>query len=177
MTFIETRNCIVNSLEEYLGCPVILSDQIADKPDFPYCYYSVLVPRITNHAFGLQCVQENDDGGYTLKRYEPVKATISLTFCSENRESDKGYIFGEDEAIELAERAHGFFLLTAHNLHTETGDVVICKVGTVSKRDSFVVEETKRRYGFDVQFSYVRTDETPTTIIQNAGNPIGDAHS
>ena len=162
MTFIEARNCIINSLEKYLGCPVILSDQIANAPEFPYCYYSILAPRISTHSFGLRSVEENDGGDYTLKRQEPVKATISFTLCSENRELDDGsYIFGEDEAVELVERAHCFFLLAIHNIHAEKGDIVIDRVGAVSKRNNFVVEETVRRYGFDIQFSYIRTDEMP----------------
>ena len=32
--------------------PVNLSEQIADMPEFPYCYYSVLAPRISDHWFG-----------------------------------------------------------------------------------------------------------------------------
>ncbi len=178
MTFIEVRNSVINGLEEYLGRPVILSDQIANAPEFPYSYYSILTPRISTHSFGLQCVEEKDNGEYILKRQEPVKATLSFTFCSKNRELEDGsYIFGEDEAVELAEKAHGFFLLVAHNIQTENGDIVIDKVGTVSKRSSFVVEETVRRYGFDVQLSYIRTDEMPASVIQNVGAPIGAAHS
>ena len=45
MTFAQARNEIVLGLEAHIGCPVSLSDQIADQPDYPYCYYSVLAPR------------------------------------------------------------------------------------------------------------------------------------
>ena len=61
MTFLQARNFIVSALEKHIGCPVILSEQIATRPDFPYCYYSVLTPRVSNHAFGLQEVQETAD--------------------------------------------------------------------------------------------------------------------
>lgn len=176
MTFVEARNAITLGLEQHLGHPVVLSEQIADVPDFPYCYYSVLASRISDHAFGLRGVQERPDG-FVLKRSELVKASLSFTFCSENRESEDGFIFGEDEALELAEKAHGYFLLDAHNIVTETGEVVINNVGSVANRSGFLVEDTIRRYGFDVMFSYVRTDEKPTVTIQNPGNPKGDAHS
>ena len=53
MTFVQARDAIVAGLEKHIGCPVALSDQIADRPEFPYCYYSVLTPRTSNHAFGL----------------------------------------------------------------------------------------------------------------------------
>jgi len=177
VTFVEARNAIIFGLENHLGCPVVLSEQIADVSDFPYSYYSVLASRISDHAFGLRGVVQETPDGYTLKRSEPVKASLSFTFCSENRESPDGYIFGEDEALELAEKAHRYFLLDAHNIITDTGEVVINNVGSVANRSGFLVEDTVRRYGFDVMFSYVRIDEKPTITIQNPGNPIGDAHS
>ena len=151
MTFAQARNAIVSGLEAHIGCPVNLSEQIADMPEYPYCYYRPL-----------------------LVRSEQVSATMSFTFCSTNRETEDGYIFGEDEALELAEKANGFFLLKAHNIQTEQGEVVIVNVGSVASRSSFFVEDTIRRYGFDIRFSYVRTDTMPATLVERPGNPIGD---
>lgn len=171
MTFVQARNAIVSSLEKHIGCPVYLSDQIADTPEYPYCYYSVLTPRVANHSFGLHEVKQIE-GQYTHKRSETVGATMSFTFCSVNRETDNGYIYGEDEALELSEKANGFFLLNAHNIPTEYGDVVMNNIGSSASRSGFLVEDTVRRYGFDVRFSYVRTDEMATTTILKPGNPI-----
>ena len=178
MTIAEARNAIVLGLEKHIGCTVDLSDQIADQPSYPYCYYSVLTPRISDHAFGLQEIEPHKEGGYTLRRSEPVAATMSFTFCSQNRETeDGGYIFGEDEALELAEKAHGFFLLDGHNIRVGKEEVVIRKVGPVTNRSGFLVEETVRRYGLDIRFAYVRTDEREVTTILIPGRPIGEAHS
>ena len=114
---------------------------------------------------------------FKLVRSEPVSATLSFTFCSMNRETDDGYVFGEDEALSLCEKAHGFFLLNGHNLRTVHGDIVVNTVGSVTNRTGFFVEDSIRRYGFDVRFSYVRTDEKPTTTVLHPGNPAGNAHS
>lgn len=176
MTFEQARNVIVEGLESHLGHPVNLSEQIADMPEFPYCYYSVLAPRISDHWFGLREVVSEGEDDFTLRRSEPVSATMSFTFCSKNRAVDGGYVFGEDEALSLCEKAHGFFLLNAHNISTEHGDVVVSNVGSVANRTEFWVEEPIRRYGFDVRFTYVRTDEMPTTTVLRPGNPSGDAH-
>ena len=75
MNFIEARNKITYKLEQHIGCPVILSEQIADQPEYPYCYYSVLSSRISKHAFGLRelIVDENIA---LAQRFEPVEATI-----------------------------------------------------------------------------------------------------
>lgn len=176
MTFEQARNAIVSGLEAHIGHPVNLSEQIAEIPEFPYCYYSVLAPRISEHSFGLREVLDTEQGA-VLKRSEPVKATMSFTFCSMNRETENGYILGEDEALNLVEKAHGFFLLNAHNIHTEFGDIVINNVGAVANRTGFFVEDSIRRYGFDIRFAYVRTDEMPTITVSKPGQPIGKTYS
>jgi hypothetical protein len=130
---------------------------------------------MSDHYFGLQEVNVIP-GGFTRTRSEPVTATMSFTFCSINREHGDDFIYGEDEALTLAEKAHGFFLLNAHGISTPNGDTVVDNVGSVANRSGFFVEDTLRRYGFDVRFSYVRVDEMPTTTILNPGNPLGDAH-
>ncbi len=173
MTFIQVRNVIIAELENHIGHPVILSEQISEIPPLPYCYYSVLTSRISSHAFGLKEVLQNTNG-YILRRLEPVSATMSFTFCSMNRETENGYVFGEDEAMALAEKAHGFFLLNAHNLTTQNGDIVIKNVGSVANRAEFFVEDTLRRYGFDVRLSYIRTDEMNNTTILKPGTPKRD---
>lgn len=176
MTFVQARNAIVSGLEKHAGCPVVLSDQIADRPEFPYCYYSVLTPRTSNHTFGLHEVVGDEEQGYRHIRSEPVEATMSFTFCGQNREAEDGsYIYGEDEALGLAEKAHGFFLLNGHCILAGSEDIVIRNVGSVAGRSGFVVEDTVRRYGFDVRFTYMRTDETPAATVLDARTK-GNAH-
>ena len=176
MTFVQARDAIVSGLEKHIGCPVVLSDQIADRPEFPYCYYSVLTPRTSNHAFGLHEVAGDEEQGYRHIRSEPVEATMSFTFCGQTREGEGGsYIYGEDEALGLVEKGHGFFLLSGHCILVGSEDIVIRNIGSVANRSGFVVEDTVRRYGFDVRFAYIRTDEMPATIIREANTP-GNAH-
>lgn len=67
------------------------------------------------------------------------------------------------------EKGHGFFLLNGHSIAAGSEDVVIRKVGPITSRSGFVVGDTVRRYGFDVRFAYVRTDEMPTATILGAG--------
>lgn len=175
MTIVQVRDAIWERLKAHVGCPIVLADDIEEMPEAPYGYYSILVPRSTNHAFGLTEIKETPEG-FIRQRSEPVSGTMSFTFCSKNRDApDGGYIFGEDEALELAEKAHGFFLLNGHNIVTEHGDIVIQNIGSVAGRSGFFVTDTIRRYGFDIRFGYVRTDEMPTTTILDV--PIkGNTH-
>lgn len=177
MTFEQVRNAVVSNLEQYIECSVDLSDQIAPKPEYPLAYYTVLAPRISRNAFGCMEVVDNGDER-VLRRHEPVYATMSFTFCSQNREvADGSYIFGEDEALELAEKAHCFFLLAGHCITTEYGDIVVNNVGNVANRSNYLVEDMVRRYGFDVRISYVRVDEVRTGTIQKRGNSTGTTYT
>lgn len=176
MTLEQARNAIVAGLEAHIGRPVRLSEQIEDMPDYPYCYYSILAPRISEHALGLQELIEKD-GEFIRRRSEPVIATMSFTFCSMNRETENGFVYGEDEALALCEKGLGFFLLNGHNIRTEFGDVVVNNVGAAANRTSFLVEDSVRRYGFDIRISFVRTDEMPTVTVERVNDPSGNAHS
>lgn len=166
MEFTEVRNVIVEQLEQHLGCPVIASESL-NQNEYPCCYYSVITPRASTHSFGLNKVQKEGDG-FIISRSERVAATLSFTLCSQDRNTKDGFVFGEDEALSLAEKAHGFFLLNAHNIGTEHGDIVMNNVGPVAKRTSFVTDDYVRRYGFDVRLYYVRIDVAPTTVIGKA---------
>ena len=176
MTFVQARDAIVSGLEKHISRPVVLSDQIADRPEFPYCYYSALAPRISNHAFGLHEVVGDEKQGHRHIRFEPVEATMSFTFCGQNLETEDGsYIYGEDEALGLAEKGHGFFLLNGHCILVGNEDIVVRNIGSVANRSGFVVEDTVRRYGFDVRFAYIRTDEMPVDSVLDARTK-GHAH-
>ena len=176
MTFVQARDAIVSGLEKHISRPVVLSDQIADRPEFPYCYYSALAPRISNHAFGLHEVVGDEKQGHRHIRFEPVEATMSFTFCGQTRETEDGsYIYGEDEALGLAEKGHGFFLLNGHCILVGNEDIVVRNIGSVANRSGFVVEDTVRRYGFDVRFAYIRTDEMPVDSVLDARTK-GHAH-
>ena len=98
---------------------------------------------------------------------------MSFTFCSKDREATGGYIYGEDEALALAEKAHGFFLLNGHNIATEYGDIVIQNIGSVTERSGFIVTDMMRRFGFDIRFGYMRADEMPATTIEHPGRFLG----
>ena len=52
---------------------------------------------------------------------------------------------------------------------------MIRNVGSAASRSGFVVEDTVRRYGFDVRFAYIRTDEMSAATILEARTP-GNAH-
>lgn len=97
---------LVAALSQYLGCPVVLSDQTQPEPEAPFVYYSILTdmqPTGEMGAYRFDGVQEH-------RRVNPTM-TLSFTAVSWSRWQDENtYIQGEDEAMELCERMQGFFL-------------------------------------------------------------------
>ena len=46
MNFRELRNRLISSLWDYIGCPVILSNQVQPEAEPPFCIYTVTAPYI-----------------------------------------------------------------------------------------------------------------------------------
>ena len=67
-------------------------------------------------------------------------------------------------ALELADRAQGFFLFAGRQLLADLG-VVVVRVENTQSRSAFDTDETDRRYGFDVLFRYEREDKRAVPAI------------
>ena len=106
----------------------------------------------------------SDGGTLTKYRREHAEATFSFTACSFNRQGKDGPISGDDEALELADRAQGFFLFAGRQLLADLG-VVVVRVENTQSRSAFDTDETDRRYGFDVLFRYEREDKRAVPAI------------
>ncbi len=165
MTFVEIRNAITTRLEEFLGIPVVLSDQATPVPDFPFFYFSVTSPYAPTGEMGNYDYTEIPGGtNITTTRSEQPNSTFSFVACSMNRwtKNDKGedvepYIFGEDEAQSFAEKAQGFFLVAGYDILSNLG-IVVVDVTNAGNRTTLVVDEAARRYGFDIRVRYTRSD-------------------
>lgn len=163
MTQRELRNIIVKQLYTYLaGLKVVLSDQTAPEADYPLIYYQ----SVQQHIPGAANITTAAADGGTLTKYrrEHAEATFSFTACSFNRQGKDGPISGDDEALELADRAQGFFLFAGRQLLADLG-VVVVRVENTQSRSAFDTDETDRRYGFDVLFRYEREDKRAVPAI------------
>lgn len=158
MTQRELRNIVVKALYDYLGGPkVVLADQAVPEPDYPLIYYQSVQQHIPGPA---NITGRLDNGAHTITRcrHEHAQASFSFTACSMNRQGPDGqFIRGDDEALDLADRAQGFFLFTGRQVLSDQG-VVVVTVENTQSRSAFDVDETDRRYGFDVLLRYERSD-------------------
>ena len=157
MTFVEMRNAMVKKLWDYLGCPVVLADQVQPEATFPFVIYSVTAPYIPGNTMGDYTTLPDGEDSTVVRRVMPT-ATFSFTCCSMNRMGEGGtFVSGADEAYELADEAMGWFLHTGYMDVSALG-ITVVEVGQVQDRTTLVIDEAARRFGFDVQIRYTRED-------------------
>lgn len=167
MTFKDIRNAVVSGLSAYLSIPVVLASQVNPEQEYPFVVYSVTAPYIPENTLG-EYRQERDGTGMAEEiRKEQPTCTWSFTVCSANRLTDTGYILGEDEALELSEKALGWFLNAGYDYISGQG-ITIVDAGNVQERSVLQVDEEARRYGFDVIIRYVREDSRKIETIRDA---------
>ena len=165
MTFVEMRNAMVKKLWDYLGCPVVLADQVQPEATFPFVIYSVTAPYIPGNTMGDYRTLPDGEDSTVVRRVMPT-ATFSFTCCSMNRMGEGGtFVSGADEAYELADEAMGWFLHTGYMDISALG-ITVVEVGQVQDRTTLVIDEAARRFGFDVQIRYTREDTSNVPSIK-----------
>ena len=166
MTQKALRNLLTRELYAYLGGPkVVLSDQVMPEAEYPYLYYQSVQQHIPGPYNQYDEGQAGADA-VTRRRSEEAQASFSFTACSLDRDGPDGHrISGDDEALELADRAQGFFLFAGQRSLAAQG-VVVIRVENTQSRSAFGVDETDRRYGFDVLLRYEREDVRAAPAIR-----------
>lgn len=157
------RNIICRRLYDFLGRPVLLHDQTDPEAKPPMLYYQLVGPLI---PLGGASIWQD---GSTQYRREPTEATISITAVSYDRDGRDGRIYGDDEALELAERAMSWMLHIGRRELLLDG-IAVVEVGNVQCRSNLIIDEVARQYGFDVRLRFERTTTLPVPII--AGGAI-----
>ncbi len=125
------RESVVKGLRNYLGIPVIRSNQEAEPPAYPYISFTVTILATANNGTW----QVWDDG---IERI-PVTQKWSMTSLSDN----------DDESVEYAMRAREWL---QHRGSVYLGDnhVIVQSVTGITNRDNVLTVGWEYRNGFDV---------------------------
>lgn len=149
INFENIRNTVITGLENYLGCPVIRSNQNESPPHYPYLSYTVTT------------FMKENKGSYGL--YEdnverkPFTQTWSITVQSNNN----------SECLSLVNMAHEWLDLVGKTYLSDNG-VIVQSVGSITNRDNFLTSEYEYRNGFDVVFWLMNEVERTTEEIETA---------
>jgi len=156
---IRARNLVVSKLAAAVAIPVRLSDEQDPEAPPPYCYYSFISPYVPTGEFGNHTRQVIVDPETQTKYIRDVRAEypemiLSFTFCSRNRQAEKGEeINGETEALQLAAKAAGWFVQEGGFALSMDG-LAVLRVNNLASRSGILADEYVRRWGFDVAIRY-----------------------
>lgn len=132
----EIRTSIIRALQTATGCVVIVAEQNAKAP--PYPYGSLKVTQHMNLA--QERWQESYIDGNERVYKEVVEFVISVTFLNN----------GVDTVQELAEKARAYFRIDA-NRALEHLNVNVIEVTNVTDRTTVLEIDFEHRVGFDVR--------------------------
>lgn len=165
MDFIEIRNSLIKKMWAHLQRPVILSDQASPETKYPYIYYNVIGPPKGLNGTGDNRIITKDNDAYTVLHDQPT-ATFSFTACSQNRTEDEKVILGDDEAMELSEKAIHYLEHIGYKELSLLG-IVVVEISNEGQRSGLVVDEIDRRYGFDCRIRFEHTTERNDGSVEN----------
>lgn len=135
----ENEILIVNGLQEYLkkkgyDCPVVMANQTARIPPYPYISYTVTTPYVVEQGF----YSKYQDG----TRQKQIGQIWSFTAQSND----------DVQAFNVAIAAHDW-LSIAGDTYLNDNNIVVQNVGNITNRDNLLTIEYEYRCGFDVTFS------------------------
>lgn len=129
---LEAESYIATQLENYVHCPVILTNQTAPVPSYPYISYTITTP--VHHAGGTYCMRE---GVY----YQPMLQTWSLTAHSDDSRACQ----------QLGMKMYDFFARVGRqSLYQE--QIAVSGKTDLMQRDNLLTIQFEYRCGMDVIF-------------------------
>lgn len=155
----QNESIIINGIQEYINCPVILANQHAPIPAYPYVSFTVTTPVVINKgSYGTEY-----DGVF----YKPVKQVWSFTVQSDYT----------DQCMEIALKLHDWFSLVGIT-YLQDNEIVIERLENIGNRDNLITIQYEYRRGFDVTFvlmdEITHDFETIETIDIN-GNEVANS--
>ena len=134
------RTALVTGLADHIDIPVIMANQNAPKPNYPFIRYTYTTPMnsIVPRAGSYYAEESGEMLDYGRKHHN--RMTVSLTAIS----------MDSDEAHEKALEAAEWFTWKGY-FHLKENNIVVVRIEAMTNRDTLIVDDYERRVGFDVQ--------------------------
>jgi hypothetical protein len=144
MNLKELTAAIIPALTTFCGSPIIMADDMGEKPNGPHATYKITTKFGKGVGRAEETFEQSADG-LKIKRVEEYKAIFSFT----------AYAMDDDESMDLAQQIYDWFAFDGYEFLDQFG-IVIADQTDVINRDAFIVENYERRNGFDVIFRIIR---------------------
>lgn len=144
MDYTAALQTIISYIETNTGKKVVLENQSAIQPAYPFCTYSIPSPYLP---------QRTDYIGDTMG--EVIEFVVSLTWHSKSNM----------EALALAGQTATLFKVQGGRQVLGDAGLTMVSIDGFTNRDTFITIETERRYGFDVRFRTYASNTRPLEDI------------
>lgn len=148
LTDLEAEPYIVTQLENYVHCPVALTNQTAPAPKYPYISYTVTTP--VQHTGGTYCMQ---DGIY----YQPMLQTWSFTAHADDSSTCQ----------RTGMRMYDFFARAGRQALYQK-QIAVSEKTDLIQRDNLLTIQFEYRCGMDVTFRLMHRLEVHESVIEQA---------
>ena len=155
MKISELKAAIIPAIAAFSGRPLIMGDDVGDRPTEPHATYKFITPYTPGVGQPDQYIVELN-GATFLRTVDEYHTTISIS----------SYAMDEDESLDLAQTIYDWFMFGGVEEMQRLGIAVIEQTA-ITNRDAFIVENYERRNGFDVILRITRMKDLPFNTIEH----------
>ncbi|MBC3889513.1 hypothetical protein GH810_14460 [Acetobacterium paludosum] len=162
MSAVTVTKLIVKRLHELLNAPVVPTDNVGDKPGYPFLSYKITTARIKPNGQPIMerelIASVNPLFEYDIKETAIEQPAFTISFIA--------YAAAEFDAIGLSQMALDTL---NHNLYYELKDInaVVTSIEAVGDRSVLIVDNYEHRYGFD---AIIRITSEASRIVETIEN-------
>jgi hypothetical protein len=127
------QRTVVKGLKEYLGCPVIRSNQNVEPPAYPYVSFTIIT------------LASENKGTYSVYDDDIDRKSVTQTWSITAQAADNS------ESVNLAYKAREW-LDHFGTVHLNDNDVIVQSVTSITNRDNVLTVGYEYKNGFDVTF-------------------------
>ena len=164
MITVNIRNKIIEKMTDMLGFPVIQSNQIADRPPYPFVAYTIISSNTLEKGTGNYLQEVIPSSSAPFKN--DIKETLELQ--PQFFISFTAYAENDFEAEDIAKRAYDLLKFRLYYF-LRSIDVTVIEIKNFGNRSVLEVDDYEHRCGFDVRFRtshrIERTVETVEKVV------------
>jgi len=135
---------IINIIADNISHPIVLRDQTNPKMDYPFIAYK-FITKLGNEPgqpiLDSSIVTEEGEDWFKYTHKKHYNMILSLT----------SYSNSEIESNNVIEELYDFMTFTGLTLF-KNKNIIIKNIGDITERDTLIIDDYERRFGFDVEF-------------------------
>lgn len=154
------QDSIITGLNQALTPQIILADQEAPKPSYPFGSVKVITVYTNEIGEDTIVVTEADVDNATISKLEQPEMTLSIN----------AYSLIDSETYDLIQDMKDWFEFNSE-FYLDALDITVIDTTDIQNRDALIQDNYERRFGFDARVRYNRTISKTVESINTVDIP------